>query len=62
MQAFGWAFQLLWHTKGMKHRLLQKVAFPFPSLAKVRESKSPNEQEQQYCTLIKMSAVIIEML
>ena len=62
MQTFGWAFHLLWHTKGMKHRLLQKIVFPFPSLAKVRESKSRNEQEQQHHTLVKISAVIIEIL
>ena len=62
MQTFRWVFHLLWHTKEMKHRLKQKIAFPFPSLAKVRESKSRNEQEQQYHTLVKMSAVIIEML
>ena len=62
MQTFGWAFHLLWHTEGMKHRLYQKIAFPFLSLAKVRESKSRSEQEQQYHTLVKMSAVIIEML
>ena len=62
MQTFGWAFHSLWHTKGMKHRLYQKIAFPFPSFAKVRESKSRNEQEQQYHSLVKMSAVIIEML
>ena len=59
---FGWAFHLLWHTKGMKHRLGQKKCFSFPSLAKVRGSKSLSEQNQQYHILVKMSAVIIEML
>ena len=61
MQTFGWAIHLLWHTKGMKHRL-NKSYFSFPSLAKVRESKSRNEQKQQYYILVKMSSVIIEML
>ena len=45
----------------MKHRLLQKSCF-FPSLAKDGGSKSGNEQKQQYHILVKMSAVIIEML
>ena len=59
---FGWAYHLLWHTKGMNHRLQQKNCFSFPSLAKVRRSKSQNEQEQHYHILVKLSAVIIEML
>ena len=59
---FGWAFHLLWHTKRMKHRLSQKNCFSFPSLAKVRKLKSHNEQEQHYHILVKLSAVIIEML
>ena len=50
---FGWAFQLLWHTEGMKHRLQQKNRFSFPSLAKVRESKSQNEQKQHYHIWLK---------
>ena len=46
----------------MKHRLQQKNCFSFPSLAKVRGLKSQNEQEQHYHILVKMAAVIIEML
>ena len=60
MQTSGWAFHLLWHTKGIKHRP-QKNCFSFPSLAKVRGSKSRNEQKQQYHILVKMSALIIQM-
>ena len=59
---FGWAFHSLWHTNGMKHRLSQNNCFSFPSLAKVRGSKSQNEQEQHCHILVKISAVIIEML
>ena len=62
MQTFGWAFHLLWHTKGIKTSSLTKNCFLFPSLAKVRESKFRNEQKQQYHILVKMSAVIIEIL
>ena len=62
MQTSGWVFHLLWHTKGMKHRLQQKNCFFFPSLAKVRGSKSWNEQKQQYHILVNMSALTIEML
>ena len=49
---FGWAFHLLWHTKGMN------IVFN----KKIRGSKSQNEQEQHYHILVKLSAVIIEML
>ena len=41
----------------MKHRLQQNNCFSFPSLAKVRGSKSQNEQEQRYHIPVKMSAV-----
>ena len=41
---------------------LTKQLLSFPSLGKVRGSKSQNEQEQYYHILVKMSAVIIEML
>ena len=59
---FGWAFHLLWHTKRRKHRLQQKSCFSFLSLAKVRGSKSQNEQKQRYHILVKMSAAIIEII
>ena len=57
---FGWEFHLHWHSKGMTLSL--KKCFSFASLAKVRGSKSRNEQKQQYHILAKMSALIIEML
>ena len=41
----------------MKHRLQQKDCFSFPSFAKVRGSKSRNEQKRQYHILVKMSAI-----
>ena len=60
---FGWAFHLLWHTKGIYETSSStKNLFSFPSLVKVRGSKSENEQEQHYHILVKLSAVIIEML